>query len=96
MEAQVSQQSAEPRSPERRQIHWSKTRNLTYVVLLIWFLFSVIVPWFARDLNSLSFLGFELGYYFLVQGSLIVFVVLIIGQNLLQDAIDDEYGAQSE
>ena len=92
----MSQQSAEPHSPEKRQVHWSKTRNLTFVVLVIWFLFAIVFPWFAGSLNAFSFLGFELGYYFVVQGSLIAFVVLIVVQNLIQDSIDDEYGAHAE
>ncbi len=74
-----------------RKIHWSKTSRLTYTILAIWFLFGFIVPWFAKDLDSMSFLGFELGYYMIVQGSLIVFVLLIIVQNMIQDKIDDEY-----
>ena len=78
---------------ERRQIHWAKTRKLTYVVLVIWFIFAFVLPWFAKDLNAVSFIGFKLGYYLVVQGSLIVFVVLIIGQNIIQDSIDDEYGS---
>ncbi len=81
---------------ERREIHWSKTRNLTMVILLIWFVFSLVLPWFAKDLNSMSFLGFKLGYYFLVQGSLIAFVVLIFVQNKMQDTIDDEYGSDGK
>jgi len=80
-------------SSRLRQVHWSKTRNLTWVVLIIWFVFALVLPWFAKELNAFSFLGFELGYYFVVQGSLIVFVLLIVVQNVIQDSIDDEYGA---
>lgn len=76
----------------RREIHWAKTRSLTWVVLVIWFVFALVLPWFARELNAIEFIGFHLGYYLVVQGSLIVFVVLIIFQNLRQDAIDDEFG----
>ena len=78
---------------EKRQLHWQKTRFVTLVILLIWFVFSCLVPWFAKELNSLSFLGFQLGYYFLVQGSLAIFVLLIVVQNLLQNAIDDQHGS---
>jgi len=77
----------------RRAIHWAKTRNLTIGVLVIWFIFALVLPWFARDLQSFSFLGFSLGYYLIVQGALIVFVLLIVVQNLMQDSIDDEYGS---
>ena len=78
---------------ERRQVHWSKTRRLTYIVLAIWFVFAFVLPWFAKDLNAISFMGFKLGYYLIVQGSLIVFVLLILVQNIMQDSIDDEYGS---
>ena len=76
--------------------HWIKTRNLTYVVLVIWAIFAFVVPWFAKDLNSFTFIGFPLGYYFIVQGSLIVFVALIFFQNWRQDQIDDEFGVGEE
>jgi len=80
----------------RRAVHWAKTRNLTYAVLVIWFIFSILVPWFARELDAMSFIGFKLGYYFIVQGSLIIFVLLIVVQNFMQDSIDDEYGSGSQ
>lgn len=77
---------------ERQQRHWSRTRNLTYVVLVIWAIFAIVVPWFAKELNEFEFLGFDLGYYFIVQGSLIIFVLLILVQNWLQDRIDNDLG----
>ena len=72
--------------------HWEKTRSLTFLVLGIWVIFSFVVHWFAADLNSMSFIGFPLGYYMAVQGSLIVFVILIFFLNWRQDKIDDEHG----
>ena len=72
--------------------HWAKSRSLTITVLVIWAIFGIVVPFFAQQLNSMSFLGFPLGYYFCVQGSLIIFVLLIVFQNWRQDAIDDEFG----
>lgn len=75
-----------------REGHWAKTRNLTYLVLIVWFIFSFVVHWFAPSLNNMSFLGFPLGYYFAVQGSLAIFVLLIFFQNWRQDQIDNEFG----
>ena len=77
---------------ESRRNHWAKTRSLTFLVLGIWFVFSFVVHWFAKDLNGSTFMGFPLGYYMAVQGSLAVFVVLIFFLNWRQDAIDDEFG----
>lgn len=80
-------------SPERRRVHWEKTRTTTWIVLVIWFIFSIVVPWFAKELDAFTFLGFKLGYYMVVQGSLIVFVLLIVVHNIRQDTIDAEYGS---
>ncbi len=80
------------KSNEARERHWARTRSLTILVLVIWFIFSMVIPWNAKALNAMSFMGFELGYYMCVQGSLAVFVVLIFFQNWRQDAIDDEFG----
>jgi putative solute:sodium symporter small subunit len=79
-------------SQDAKERHWSRTRSLTIGVLIVWFIFSFVIPWFAGDLNAFSFIGFPLGYYMIVQGSLIVFVVLIFFQNWKQDQIDDEAG----
>jgi putative solute:sodium symporter small subunit len=81
---------------EKREKHWAKTRNLTFVILIFWVIFSFVLPWNAHDLNSISFMGFPLGFYFTAQGSLIAFVLMIVIQNWLQDKIDDEYGMHED
>lgn len=79
-----------------REAHWAKTRNLTIVILILWFIFSFGVHWFADGLNAITFMGFPLGYYMAVQGSLAIFVVLIFVHNWLQDKIDDDAGLGEE
>ena len=60
--------------------------------MVLWVIFAIIIPWNADGLNSFTFLGFPLGYYMCVQGSLIAFVAMIWIQNWRQDQIDDEFG----
>ena len=72
--------------------HWRRTRNLMWVTLAIWFVFSFGVHWFADALNGATFLGFPLGFYMAAQGSLIIFVVLIFWFARTQDRIDRECG----
>lgn len=79
-------------TPEADAAHWAKTRNLTFLVLFLWFIFAFAVHFFAVYLNTITFMGFPLGYYLAVQGSLLAFVVLIFFQNWKQDDIDEEYG----
>jgi putative solute:sodium symporter small subunit len=86
---------SEDKAATRAQ-HWGRTRNLTIFVLVLWFIFSFVVHWFAKELNGSSFLGFPLGYYFAVQGSLAIFVVLIFFQNWRQDKIDDAAGLSGD
>jgi putative solute:sodium symporter small subunit len=79
-----------------RQQHWEKTRNLTILILALWTLFGIILPYFANSLNSMSILGFPLGYWFCVQGSLIAFLLMIWFQNTRQETIDAEYDLQEK
>lgn len=81
---------------EKQAAHWRATRALTIVVLLLWFVFGFVIPWNAAYLYQFSFLGFDLGYYMVVQGSLLIFVALIFIQNWIQDAIDRKYGFDEE
>ncbi len=83
-------------SSEQRTRHWERTRNLTIIVLVIWFVFALLVHWFAKSLNGVSFIGFPLGYYLAVQGSLIIFVLLIFFQNWQQDKIDTDAGLSGD
>ena len=81
---------------DNRERHWAKTRNLTFIILALWVVFAIILPWNVYALNSYTFMGFPLGFYFIAQGSLIAFVVLIFVHNWFQDKIDDEFGLGDE
>ena len=83
-------------TPEVRAAHWSKTKSLTITVLILWFFFAFVVHWFADALNSMSFMGFPLGYYMSVQGSLIAFVVIIFWLAHAQNKIDEEFGVAED
>ncbi len=83
-------------TPEVRVAHWAKTKRLTFTVLVIWFIFSFVVHWFAGSLNAFSFMGFPLGYYMAAQGSLAIFVVLIFWLARRQGKIDEEFGVAED
>ena len=77
---------------QQREAHWKKTRSLMIIHLSIWFIFSFVVHWFATNLNSISFIGFPLGYYMAAQGSLFAFVVQLFIFVKQQDKVDREFG----
>lgn len=80
------------RPPEADAAHRRRSRNLTVLVLIVWAVFVVGIYWFARPLNTVTFIGFPLGYWFAAEGSLVAFVLLAVYQNWRQDGIDDEAG----
>ncbi|HKI64360.1 MAG TPA: DUF4212 domain-containing protein [Burkholderiales bacterium] len=80
----------------QKVVHWQRTKGLMIVHLVIWFIFSFVVHWFAPQLNKISFIGFPLGFYMAAQGSLIVFVVQLFVFVRQQDAIDRECGMAEE
>ena len=79
-----------------REAHWAKSKGLMITTLTIWFIFSFVVHWFAGALNSISFMGFPLGFYMAAQGSLVVFVVLIWWFARTQDKIDRRFGVAED
>lgn len=77
--------------------YWMK--NLTYVgvLLAVWFLVSYgagII--FAPALNSVKFFGFKLGFWFAQQGSMIIFVLLIVIYVWLMDRLDEEFDVHED
>lgn len=80
----------------QREAHWRKTRNLMIVHLVIWFIFSFVVHWFAPALNNFSMFGWPLGYYMAAQGALAVFVIQLFAFNRQQHAIDREFGVAED
>lgn len=79
-------------TPEAAAAHWARTRRLMWTCLILWAIFSFIIHFFVSALNSITFIGFPLGFYMAGQGSLIVFVVLIFWYAARQNAIDEEFG----
>ena len=77
--------------------YWKE--NLRYLVILlsIWFLVSYGCGiLFAEQLNSLRLGGFKLGFWFAQQGSMYVFVLLIIVYVRLMNNLDRKYQVRED
>ncbi len=71
--------------------YWSKTLNLTMVLLAIWFVVTFVMAYFARELNF-NFFGWPFSFYMGAQGSLIIYIVIIWVYAKKMRALDEEYG----
>ena len=83
-------------TPEKAKAYWTRTTNLMWVVLAIWFIFSFLIHFFATSLNQIKILGFPLGFYMAAQGSLIAFVALCAWNASAQNKIDEEFGVHED
>lgn len=80
----------------KHEEYWRKNLVITAVLMVIWFIVTFVEGWYARELNSITFLGFPLGFYMSAQGSLIIYVVIIWFYARYMNKLDHEYNVQEE
>ena len=81
---------------QKHRQYWRKNLRLTGILLAVWFVVSFVIVWFARDLQSVTFLGFPLSFYMGAQGALVIFVVLVGYYAYRMDKLDREYGVHED
>lgn len=81
---------------ETLDAYWRENKTFIYVILLIWFAVSYLAAIFASSLNSITILGFPLGYYMGAQGSIVTFVILNMIYSIKMNELDRKYGLEEE
>ncbi len=76
----------------KHEEYWRKNLVITAILFAVWFVATFVEIWFARELNTITFFGFPLAFYFSAQGSLIIYVALIGIYAVLMKKLDKEYG----
>lgn len=76
--------------------YWGRTRRLMFICIAVWFFFSFVIHFFVNALNTITIMGFPLGFWMASQGALIAFVILIFWFSSKQDQIDRECGVAEE
>jgi putative solute:sodium symporter small subunit len=61
---------------ERQREYWRRNLSITGLLLLLWFVVTFVMGYFARDL-SFNFFGWPFAFYMGAQGSLIIYVIII-------------------
>ena len=77
----------------KHQEYWRKNLSITAVLLLIWFIATFVIGYFARDLDF-NFFGWPFAFYMAGQGSLIIYVVIIWYYARYMNNLDRAYGVQ--
>ncbi len=77
---------------EKHREYWSKNLSITGILLVVWFVATFVVGYFAREINSVNFFGWPLAFYMCAQGSLIIYVVIIWFYARYMNTLDEKYG----
>lgn len=75
--------------------YWRRTLRLTIALLLLWFVVTFGVGFFARELNAINVFGFPLGFYMGGQGILVIYVIIVGVFSWRMSVIDDESAART-
>lgn len=74
------------------QQYWKTNLRYMVVLLAIWALVSYVFGiFFVEEMNTFRLGGFPLGFWFAQQGSIYVFVLLILAYFLLMDRLDKKF-----
>ena len=84
-------------SDQDKKQYWRENLRLMLILLSIWFVVSFGFGILLVDmLNSIRVFGFKLGFWFAQQGSIYVFVVLIVVYVLGMNRIDRKFGVDDD
>lgn len=80
---------------DKQKEYWKKNVALIRNLLIVWALVSygaAII--FANPLSDVQFFGVPLSFWFAHQGSILIFIVLILIYAIRMDQLDNKYDVQ--
>ena len=82
---------------DKATAYWKENIKYVAILLAIWFAVSYGAGILFKDaLDTIRLGGFKLGFWFAQQGSIYVFVVLILVYIRLMNKLDKKYGYDEE
>lgn len=80
---------------ENHQSYWRKNLRITAILMVIWFVVTYVVGFYARDL-SFTFFGWPFAFWVGAQGALVVYVIIIGFYAWYMNKLDQEHGVAEE
>ena len=80
-------------TPETLRRYWRSNLRWISGLMLVWFVVSFVLVFFARDLN-IQFMGWPFSFWMAAQGSLLVYVVLVAVYAWVMHRADVAHGVQ--
>lgn len=86
------QHAGEPATGANEQAYWSQNLRLLWTLMSIWFVVSFGAGILFRDfLDQFAIGGYPLGFWFAQQGSIYVFIALILFYSIRMKRIERQY-----
>ncbi|MDP6544284.1 MAG: DUF4212 domain-containing protein [Phycisphaerae bacterium] len=77
--------------------YWRANIRILLLLLSVWFLVGYVLSiFFVESLNKIHIGGFPLGFWFAQQGSIYVFIVLILVYARLMARLDRKYDVHED
>ena len=84
-------------SPDQKREYWRKNLRILVALLTVWFVVSYGCGiLFVDELDRVHLGGFKLGFWFAQQGSIYVFVLLILVYVVLMNRLDRKYDVHEQ
>ena len=77
-----------------RQAHWIRARQLTAILLLLWFCTTFGTVFFARELSALTLFGWPLSFYLAAQGASLAYLAILGVFAVAMGRIDRRFARQ--
>ena len=75
--------------------YWRRNLRLIAVLLSIWFVVSFVLVWYAREL-SFDFFGWPFSFYMAAQGSMVVYLVIVVVYARWMNRLDRDIEAHQD
>ncbi len=81
---------------EKQRLYWQKNLRISAILMVIWFVVTFVVAFYARPLSEISFFGWPFSFWVGAQGALVVYVAMIGIYARYMNKLDTEFGAVDE
>ena len=93
----IDTQADETSTSRSRQKYWRANLKILLLLLGVWFGTSYGLSILAVDvLDRFKFAGFPLGFWMAQQGSILIFLLIILAYTVWMNRLDKAYGVEEE
>ena len=80
---------------DRHEAHWRANQRITALLLVIWFVVTFVLTFFARELNF-SFFGGPFSFWVAALGTPLVYVIIVAYYPRYMERLDRQHGVAED